>query len=196
MAQLPAKNGQNVENHPMPKMKDERVTVNKGALITAFEKAAGSDWDEFKNDAKEMARRRIWSFIGDLLIDYAGKIFHNPRRNAQQNGTVVRTYDAGGYVNYGNPGSVPAAAAKKDRFEFTDLVWAQRSSATHLLDILTNAIATNGYVTVSELYDILDDTSHLDPNDNFYGWTDLSGAYVGETYGNFRLYLPRPVSLK
>lgn len=178
----------------------EDVRVQRSPGRKALEKFFEFDFDEVKNDIKRGAKRKLLGMLGDMLSDAIDKIFRQKPGTTASYGPNVFTrssYSNGGYTNYSQASSKPKQATKPTgRWTFSDLVFAERSQATHLKDVMINKIAADGYLSVMELYDALDDPGNLEPTDNNYGWRDLNGAYVAEEGGLYRLYLPPVVSLK
>jgi len=181
---------------PMKKVQGERVTKTaaRKALETFFE----MDIDDVKKDLKRDAKRKLLSMLGEMLNSAIDRIFRQ-RGGVPSNGygPNVKTIDQPSYRNY-STSSKPAQSqqTKSNKWSFSDLMWVKRSSAQDLLDGMYQAIVDNGSVTVAEVYDAIDDPSSLEATDSFFGWKDLSGAYIKEENGLYRLYLPTPISLK
>lgn len=76
------------------------------------------------------------------------------------------------------------------RFDYDNIVFETRSDAEATLDQMTDVIETYGFVTVADLYDMVQ-LSHPFTSNN-YGWTSLSTAEVLRVRGGgYGLKLPK-----
>lgn len=184
----------------MPKIEDERVA--KSQARKAVEKFFEMDVDDVKRAVKKDLKRRMFGMLGDGLnniidIVFRGKGSGNTKASNYGPNVYVRGYSDGTYTNYSSPATNTASAPKTGaKYSFSDLVFAQRSQAQHLKDIMEEKILMDGSLSVMELYDALGDPSNLEPTDNNFGWKSLEGAYITEENGLYRLYLPKVMSLK
>lgn len=75
-----------------------------------------------------------------------------------------------------------------------DIVLASRSDAEEVLTQLRALLNDYGFVTVSDLYDLVGITSKI--TDNKYGWTDLKTAVIKGVRTGYLLDLPIPQEIK
>lgn len=81
----------------------------------------------------------------------------------------------------------------RNGFEYEDIVFDNRGDAEAVKDQLQAAIGRYGLVTVSDLYDMIDQPAPY--TSQKYGWMDLSSADVIRSRGEYVLKLPRPVPI-
>jgi hypothetical protein len=78
-------------------------------------------------------------------------------------------------------------------FEYDDIIFDNRGDAEAVKQQMQAAIGKYGFVTVADLYDMVDQpapyTSHK------YGWLDVSSAEVMRVRGDYKLKLPRAVPI-
>lgn len=187
----------NKETGVVPTLGDKRV--KKSATREAFESFLEIDTDELKKNIKLDFKRKLRAVIGDILIEGIGMIFHNRSASAAAKNvvsSVVRSTDNVSYRDYSSASKNGSRSAVGGKYTFSDLKYSRRVDAVDLLDAMQSVLAENGKVSVTNLYDILEDPSNLEMTDNNFGWTDLSGAYVSMDGGLYRLFLPPVVALK
>lgn len=175
----------------------KRVKNTKSAFQIAAEKFLEDDLTSVQEDVKKTIKKRGMSFAGDILNFIVDRIFHSSSYSrGYSSSSVVRTYEDPSYrTNYSNISKSASASKSAPRFDFSELVWPNRSGAQWLLDQLIEEIETSSKhrVSVMKMYDILDDTSNLEMNDDDFGWYDLSpgsGACIREVHNGYRLFLP------
>jgi hypothetical protein len=78
-------------------------------------------------------------------------------------------------------------------FEYEDIIFDNRGDAEAVREQLQAAIVRYGLVTVSDLYDMIDQPAPY--TSQKYGWMDLSSAEVARVRGDYVLKLPRPVPI-
>lgn len=185
------------EPEPRGKFTAKRVSVKKSALRVATEEFIEEDLGDIKSDLKRSGKRLLKSLVGEFLIDSITRFFLSGSKKNYSNVTtssVVRNYGSPSYRNYSASSVSRTNDVTKRRFDFSDLIYAQRSDCQWLLDILQDKIASSSKhrVSVMELYDEIGDPSNLEMNDDQFGWTDLSDgrAYIREVGEGFRLFLP------
>lgn len=78
-------------------------------------------------------------------------------------------------------------------FDYDDLEFENRGDAEAVIVQMQGAIGKYGFVTVADLYDMVDlPTPYTSQN---YGWMDVSSAEVIRFRGKYRLRLPRAVPI-
>lgn len=80
---------------------------------------------------------------------------------------------------------------RSDKFEFEEILFAEREDADEVLDNLLNALSEGYIVSVGDYYDFCGKTGNF--TDHKYGWTDLRSAKV-ERYGR-EYYIKLPPAL-
>lgn len=181
----------------------QRVVAKKSALQIAAENFIEEDLDGIREDVKKTIKKRGMSFAGDILNFIVDRIFHSGGSyKSSSSGSVIRQYDNPSYrTNYNAMSSKRTEISRAPRFDFSDLVWPKRSGAQWLWDKMIEEIETSQRhcCSVTKMYDILDDPSNLEMNDDNFGWYDLSpgsGTYIREVEDGYRLFLPPVVELK
>ena len=82
-----------------------------------------------------------------------------------------------------------------NRFTYDDLEFESRAEAEAVLDHMHGVIHRYGFVTVSEMYDMVGRTAPFTANN--YGWTDISTACVDRIYGGgYIIKLPRAMPIE
>lgn len=74
-------------------------------------------------------------------------------------------------------------------FDYDDIVFVSRGDAEAVKQQMQGAIVKYGFVTVADLYDMVDQTPPY--TSNKYGWIDVSNAEVIRYRGDYRLKLPK-----
>lgn len=105
------------------------------------------------------------------------------------------------YRNYYEQKSTPSSSGyrgsesnrSQNGFDYDDLEFDDRGDAEMVIEQMQAAIGKYGFVTVLDLYDMVDLPSpHTSQK---YGWMDLSSAEVVRSRGKYRLKLPRAVPI-
>lgn len=78
-------------------------------------------------------------------------------------------------------------------FEYDDIIFDNRGDAEAVKQQMQAAIARYGFVTVADLYDMVDQPAPY--TSQKYGWMDVSSAEVMRVRGDYRLKLPRAVPI-
>lgn len=176
------------------KLGDKRI--GKSGTTKFIEEVLEIDVDEATKRFKKDAKRRALRAAGEILTAFINVMFNSSGLQGGSPGNVIRRTESVSYRNYnamsgGNVQTVPRSA----KYSFPDLVYSDWDDAEDLRKTLLNVIARDGKVSVTKLYDIIDDPSNLTPTDSMIGWTDLTDAYVGMEDGHYRLFLPQVVSI-
>lgn len=78
-------------------------------------------------------------------------------------------------------------------FDYDDILIENRGEAEAVLDQMEEVIGKYGFVSVFDLYDMVDITAPH--TSNKYGWTDIRTAKVVPVRGGYVLKLPKPMPL-
>lgn len=81
----------------------------------------------------------------------------------------------------------------RNGFEYEDIVFSSRGDAEAVKYQMIDTINRYGYVTVADLYDMVDKTPPY--TSNKYGWMNVNSAEVIRVRGDYRLKLPKPAPL-
>ena len=99
------------------------------------------------------------------------------------------------YVNYYDRKSnerrydEPRGSTSRDTLGYDDIKFDTRRDAEAVLDQMEALIENFSYVTVADLFDMVDVTAPF--TGNRYGWTNISTAEVVSTRDGYRIKLPR-----
>ncbi len=85
-------------------------------------------------------------------------------------------------------------SSRPSRFNYDDIVFNTRGDAEAVLDAMASDIRKYGFVTVSDLYDMVEQTAPFTGNN--YGWTDIRSATVERVYDGYILKLPRAIAIE
>ena len=78
-------------------------------------------------------------------------------------------------------------------FEYDDIIFDNRGDAEAVKQQMQAAIGKYGFVTVADLYDMVDQPAPY--TSQKYGWMDVSSAEVMRVRGDYKLKLPRAVPI-
>lgn len=81
----------------------------------------------------------------------------------------------------------------RNGFEYDDIVFDNRGEAEAVKQQMQSAIGRYGFVTVADLYDMVDLPAPY--TSQKYGWMDVSGAVADRTRDGYVLRLPRAVPI-
>lgn len=81
----------------------------------------------------------------------------------------------------------------RTRFDYDTFVYTHRSDAEAVLEQMNDVIDMYGYVTVADLYDMIEKSHPYTSND--YGWTNLRNADVVRVRDGYVLKLPKAMPL-
>lgn len=108
---------------------------------------------------------------------------------------------AGDYVSYNNRYTVRNDDRKQfesgrtnNRFDYESIVFETRGQAAAVLDTMRSVIRQYGFVTVSEMYEMVELTAPFTANN--YGWLDISTATVEHVYGGYIIRLPKAMPIE
>lgn len=175
------------------------VTTKKKGELSKFASRfisddAGNVGDHIRDDVLIPA---IKDTILDIIIKGATMIFGG-RVGSSRNSPLSNI----SYYNYGDRfGGSPYSSKPKAvtdarssmRFDYDNLIFANRSDAEMVLDQMWGSIKRYGLVTVMDLYDMADMTAPY--TSDRYGWTDISSASVDRVYGGYTIKLPKAMPI-
>jgi hypothetical protein len=133
-------------------------------------------------------KKLIVSLIKDGVdIFFNGRVTRNDKRDRF----------AGDYVSYNTSFSDTRrveSVRTPSRFSYDDIVFENRVDAQAALDYMCDLIRKYGYVTVSEMYEMVERTAPFTANN--YGWINLSNATIDRVYGGYVINVPRAMPLE
>lgn len=89
----------------------------------------------------------------------------------------------------------PEPIRTSTRFTYDEFEFESRGQAESVLDAMHGVIRRYGWVTVSELYEMVGRTGPFTGNN--YGWTDISNAYVDRVYGGgYVIKMPKAIPIE
>lgn len=178
---------------------DGKVVAKKKPLWKRFVDMFEPDDTENIKDyvIDEVLLPGIYDNVSNLAIDavnaFLSMIFHkkpNYRRNSYGSSKVS-------YSSYYD--------SKKDRdredryrkvLDPIDVIFEQRSDAELALDSLKECISKYEVATINDFYDIARVTGSGEYTDEYYGWRDVSGAYIGRVREGYVINLPRAYDIR
>lgn len=171
--------------------------VKKSAGRKIAEAFFDEDLDDFKKTFfKDMLRPALKDFAFSIIqrLFYGGGPKVNSGGFINLGSSLVRDYTPSQRTNYNNPQST-AISQSNGKFDFSDLIFTDLPYARNLVNKMNATIASQGYVSVSDLYDSLDKIDGLDITDNYWGWYSLQGHQIRPVKSGYRVFLPQPVQL-
>lgn len=132
----------------------------------------------------------IWNVLTNSLDMILGG--HGSRTGAKRSGSKVsyRNY----YDQRDRYSSRSDEPKSRSRFDYDEIKFEYRGDAEAVLDQMQDIIDEYDFVTVLDLYDMVDLTAPHTANN--YGWTSLRNAEVIRTRDGYGLKLPRALSIK
>lgn len=174
------------------------VTTKKKGELSKFASRfisddAGNVGDHIRDDVLIPA---IKDTILDIIIKGATMIFGgraSSRNSPLSNISYYNYGDRFGGSPYSSKPKAVTDARSSMRFDYDNLIFANRSDAEMVLDQMWGSIKRYGLVTVMDLYDMADMTAPY--TSDRYGWTDISSASVERVYGGYTIKLPKAMPI-
>lgn len=186
------------ENDPVPDKVIQPVATGKTRKKNTLEKFAGmiiqSDISAVKETiVSEVVVPMVKNLIANTVSDTIYMMMFGETRNARENG---RRSNAS-YVSYGSMYKAMddqrSTAKRASGYEFEDVVVPTRGEAEIILDRMNELISVYKVASVADLYDLAGVSSKY--TDNKYGWTDIRGAEVIFSRGEYVIKMPRACPL-
>lgn len=141
----------------------------------------------------------IKNAIIDIATDSVNMIFGGTRRSS--NGSLLNLARSNSYVSYNkysdrrDTRSSYEDSRSRARFDYDDIIYESRAQAMDALDTMEDAIDAYGFVTVADMYDMVDLTAPY--TGNRYGWYSLRDAEVTRLRGGgYIIKLPKAEVIK
>lgn len=130
--------------------------------------------------------------IRDLIFDSLSRMLEGLFYSRGERRSARGRRPAGGYVSYDNYSNRrPEERRPSSNLYIDDMVYKTYNEASDVLDTLTEILSQFSAVTVADLYDASNMTPPRGYPDIYYGWTDLSDAYVSKVRDGYCLRLPK-----
>lgn len=160
-----------------PKSKFQQIFLSAGDVNKAKEYLKNEAWPGLKYFLFSNITRAIETFL-----------FKEVRYNKPQAGYArVIPYD---YTKPATQQQKASPVSSALRFDFSDIVFANRTDAVDCLHKMDDIISEYGSVSVGDLLDLVGRTPNK--TDWTYVWSDLSTASTREIMGGCILLLPEP----
>lgn len=130
----------------------------------------------------------------EILLDSVKAILGINGKNGNKQTPASRVsyrqyYNNDSRRNYSSGGN-----RSRNSYDFDDIVIDNRGEAEEVLDRMEEIIATYGFVSVADFYELVGVPSNY--TDNNYGWSNLRNAYVDRLRdGGYIIKLPRAFQL-
>lgn len=177
----------------------ERKKVEK--VITGSVKTKKNDIRKLANifiseDIKNVKSYLLMDFLVPTLKDAIVKsvtmlLFGDSARNTRSTNATRVSYRS--YYDQQNGGHREPANRAGGRFDYDDLVFETRDEALAVRSQMEDIIERYGYVTVLDLYDMVELTAPFTANK--YGWMSVRNADVSRVSDGYVLKLPRAVPI-
>lgn len=134
--------------------------------------------------------------VADMVSQGVERMIFGEVRSASRRTGTRPPSGHGGYVAYNRYASQarderrpPMSSRARATHNFEEIVLATRREAEEVLDGLYDLLSKYNVVSVSDLYDLVGETSnHADEK---WGWTDLKGSSVTRVRDGYLLELPQ-----
>ena len=126
--------------------------------------------------------------VADIIKDGIDIILYGEPRKADSRRTST------GYISYDKSyqrsgDRFSSGAHVRSGFDFEDIIFSSRGEAEAALSQMFHVIEKYGFVTVADLYDMVDLTAPF--TSNIYGWYNLHNAEVSRIRDGYVIKLPR-----
>lgn len=188
------------ENEEMPKL--EPVASGKVKKKNFFERFSDTMFEQKDTGTirtylfNDIIKPTFKRFTMDIVTEFLSQLLYGGPRPGNTNNT-------GPYVNYRYSSNVsrqaPVANNRSvsglDIFDFGKIDYGSRKEAYDVLDQMYDLLSRYDLVRVSQFYDLSGCTTDNVQAQKF-GWMDLSGADVVQTFGGrYYIRLPKPYPL-
>lgn len=158
--------------------------------------------DKFFQGDLDLVKESIWKdilvpTIKKIIVDTVDTIVYPNGDSGRRNRSTV---DRVSYRDYNKISSRDDRFSRgsedsrpRSGFDYDDLVFTSRGDVEAVLNQMDDVINRYGYVTVADLYDMVDLTAPY--TSNRFGWTSTKNARVGHGRGGFTLELPRAMAI-
>lgn len=184
-------------NKPVPEKKIEKVV--QGEVRSKKKSGLQKITDAFVPDDVANVKSYIIEDIvvpaaKEILLDSVKAILGINGKNGNKQTPASRVsyrqyYNNDSRRNYSSGGN-----RSRNSYDFDDIVIDNRGEAEEVLDRMEEIIATYGFVSVADFYELVGVPSNY--TDNNYGWSNLRNAYVDRLRdGGYIIKLPRAFQL-
>lgn len=196
--------GKNSQQKPKPELKC--VVTGKSKPVPQ------SIWSKVFVGIKPASGQTMKSFIFDEIVTpliqravvegVTGAINYLVKGDAYADRKDTRQFGKS-YINYngissgkssGNAGQY-VYSGKSSGMDIENVWFESRVDAQHVLDEMMGVISQYDILTVNGFYDLVGQTSRIDPSNEKFGWSDLRNAYITASHGGWIIHLPRPMPI-
>lgn len=142
----------------------------------------------------------IKNAIIDIATDSVNMIFGGGRRSGH-GGSLLNSVRSNSYISYNKISDRRDSrysyedSRSRTRFDYDDIIYESKAQAMDALDIMEEAIDSFGFVTVADMYDIVDQSAPFTANR--YGWYSLRDADIVRLHGGgYIIKLPKAEVIK
>ena len=107
---------------------------------------------------------------------------------------IARNVTYSNNSGYSQPQRQSNQASRSSLYSLNDFIFKDRGEAEEVLSQMNSYIARYGSVSVLEFYDLIDQRSN--PQDNKFGWRDLSNATVQRSPDGYWIDFPKIIVLE
>lgn len=190
----PAKKEEPVDEKRVGKVTSGKVVKKKASLGRRFLNAFfGEEVEDVRGYIlQDILIPTIKETINEIICGGTGIIlFGNAKGN--RGNKKPGTYFSYNSI-YDNKKQRPNDRRDSNRYSIDDIILESRGEAEEVLSNLLDLIQDYGAARVADLNDMVGVTGQF--TDNYWGWTDLSGASVKRVREGYLLVLPKAVNLK
>lgn len=128
--------------------------------------------------------------IVDIVTDAVNMIFLGGTGRSKSSGSSVNYVS---YSRFADPKERRPEPRVTSRFDYDSIVFEYRGDAEAIIEQMEGIIASYGFVTVADLFDMAGRTHPYTSND--YGWTSLRSADVVHVREGYILKLPKAMPI-
>lgn len=175
------------EKPQIKKVAKGKVTLKKkNKLVSSLlSEDIGNVTDSIVNDTIIPAIKKA---VYDMITDGISMMLYGELSNKKKSGTYVS------YRDYSDSRtSKRRTTSSFKRFDLDEIVFSDCRSAEEVLNQMDDVIDYYGFVTVADLYDMVDQVGPFTSNN--YGWKNLRDAEIVHNRDGYRLKLQRPVPI-
>jgi hypothetical protein len=181
------------EREKAPKVVSGKVTKKKNEIRKMKDVFISEDAGNVKSYiVMDVLIPAIKNTILDIIIDSAKMVFGGGSRDKGR--SVVDKVSYRNYYTSRDDNRRPSTINSYSRFDYDDLVFESRGEAEAVIMQMDAMIEKYGYVTVGDLYDMVEMSAPYTANK--YGWTSVANAKAVPIRGGYILKLPKAAPIE
>ena len=186
------------ESTELPQKKVEKVvtgkvtTKKKNGIVKLADVFISEDASNVKNYIlMDVLIPAVKKAVSDIVTNGIDMILYGG--NKPGNKTTNSPYIS--YNRFSDKQNDPRSSAPRVRtsYSYEDIVIDSRGEAEEVLTRMDELVATYGFVTVADLYDLVGATCNY--TDNKYGWTSVRNASVVRVRDGYVIKMPRAMPI-